>query len=268
MLGRTLAEKLSGHELLLTDIEEMDITASDSVMTTVKKFDPDYVIHCAAMTDVDGCESAPEKAFMINGTGTGNIASSCAGAGAHLIYVSTDYVFDGTLQRPYHEDDATNPTTVYGASKLAGEEAVRSTCPEHSIVRIAWLYGPGGPSFFHTMQKLMSQEGDPLRVVNDQHGNPTSTAVVAQVIDECIVNDLKGVVHATCEGETTWFEFARGIAEELGSKREILPCSTEEFPRPARRPQNSRLEKRTRRDAGLPDLPHWREALSQFISST
>jgi len=267
MLGRTLQRHFREHELFVADLPEVDITDGRAVDQAVAAFAPEVVVHCAAMTQVDACETDSDKAYRINALGSAYVARAAARHGARLIAISTDYVFDGLLDRPYHEFDAPAPRTVYGASKFAGEEAVRRHCPDHTIVRIAWLYGEGGPSFLHTMLKLGAQEGGPLKIVNDQLGNPTSADAVAGLIGRLIENPVPGVVHGSCEGDATWFEFAQAIFKRAGLTRGLVPCTTAEFPRPAPRPANSRLEKRVLRLAGLPPMPHWREALDKFIRS-
>ena len=267
MLGRTLQRHFRQHELFVADLPEVDITDGRAVDQAVAAFAPEVVVHCAAMTQVDACETDSDKAYRINALGSAYVARAAARHGVRLIAISTDYVFDGLLSRPYHEFDAPAPRTVYGASKFAGEEAVRRHCPDHTIVRIAWLYGEGGPSFLHTMLKLGAQEGGPLKIVNDQLGNPTSADAVAGLIGRLIENPVPGVVHGSCEGDATWFEFAQAIFKRAGLTRGLVPCTTAEFPRPAPRPANSRLEKRVLRLAGLPPMPHWREALDKFIRS-
>jgi dTDP-4-dehydrorhamnose reductase len=223
------------------------------------------VIHAAAMTAVDRCESERELAHRVNALGSAQVAKACQHAGARLIAISTDYVFPGDLDRPYHEDDQPGPRTVYGQSKLAGEEAVRIHCANHLILRIAWLYGAGGPSFVHAMLKLGAIAGPPVKVVDDQLGNPTSTDAVAEAIQSLMSTSATGIVHATCEGEATWFALAKAIWEIKGFTREIIACTTADFPRPAPRPANSRLDKRALRRLGLPPMRHWREALDLFL---
>jgi len=267
MLGRTLQRHFQQHELCIADLPEVDIADSRSVEQVISGFKPDVVIHAAAMTQVDACESDTDAAFRVNALGSACVARAAARHGARVIAISTDYVFDGRLDRPYHEFDAPAPRTVYGASKLAGEEAVRRHCPDHTIVRIAWLYGEGGPSFLHTMLKLGAQEGEPLKVVDDQIGNPTSTDAVAGLIDRLLANPIPGVVHGSCEGEATWFQFAQAIFKSAGLGRGVEPCTSAEFPRPAPRPANSRLEKRMLRLASLPPMPHWQTELEKFVSA-
>ena len=267
MLGRTLQRHFQQHELFIADLPEVDIADSRSVEQAVGGFKPDVVIHCAAMTQVDACESDADAAFRVNALGSACVARAALRHSARVIAISTDYVFDGGLDRPYHEFDVPAPCTVYGASKLAGEEAVRAHCPDHTIVRIAWLYGEGGPSFLHTMLKLGAQEGAPLKIVDDQIGNPTSADAVAGLIACLLETPIPGVVHGTCEGEATWYGFARAIFRCAGLTRGLEPCTTAEFPRPAPRPANSRLEKRMLRLAGLPPMPHWKAELEKFVSS-
>ena len=267
MLGKTLQRHFRQHELFVADLPEVDITDGKGVDRAVAAFKPNVIIHCAAMTQVDACETNADMAYRINALGSANVACAAARHGARMIAISTDYVFDGLLARPYHEFDAPSPRTVYGASKRAGEEAVQHHCPDHTILRIAWLYGENGPSFVHTMLKLGAQPGAPLHVVNDQIGNPTSTDAVADLIGHLLAVPIPGVVHGSCEGEATWFEFTRAIFAKSGLTREVVPCTTAEFPRPAPRPANSRLEKRVLRLAGFPPMPHWQEALEKFVSA-
>ncbi len=267
MLGRTLQRHLPPHELGIGDLPEFDITDLAAVDSAFRAFEPELVIHCAAMTDVDGCESDPDAAFRINALGSAIVAACAHRAGARLIALSTDYVFDGRLDRPYHEFDAPAPATVYGASKLAGERAVAAHCPDHTIVRTAWLYGENGPSFFHTMRRLGGESGGLLKVVDDQRGNPTSTDALAALIGALIETPVPGVVHASCEGEATWCEFAVTIFRLCGLKRRIFPCTTGDFPRPASRPANSSLENRVLRMAGLDPMPQWYDALAAYIAS-
>lgn len=266
MLGRTIARSFADLEVLAVDKEEADLTSRSETERLIAELRPTVVVHCAAMTAVDLCETERESAFRVNGLGTENVARAAHRVGARLIAISTDYVFDGTADRPYHEWDPTGPRTVYGFSKLMGEEAARRECPDHLIARIAWLYGEDGPSFVHTMLKLGAQAGPPLKVVDDQVGNPTSTLAVARHLRRLLDVPLKGTVHLTCEGETSWYGFARAIFDARKLSRGLEPCTTAEFPRPAPRPPNSRLEKRALRLMGLPPMPSWQDALTEFLS--
>ena len=269
MLGRTLVRELDGHfEVVPTDLPEADITDEDAIDAVIAQASPDAVIHCAAMTAVDKCETERDLAFRLNARGTANVAAACARQRIRLIAISTDYVFEGDADRPYTEfDRPTGGRTVYGQSKFAGEEAVRSLCPNHVIARISWLYGAGGPSFVHAMMNLADGTRPVLKVVADQHGNPTSTVAVARALGNILKRpNLCGTFHLTCEGEATWAEFAEEIFRLAGREQKVQPCTTDEFPRPAPRPKNSRLEKMALRLAGLPPMPYWKEALFEFMA--
>lgn len=267
MLGRTLQQCWQDWELVIADLPEADICDPAGFDRLIADTRPDAVVHCAAMTQVDRCETESELAYKLNAFGTGVVASACHRHGVRLAAISTDYVFSGDLGRPCHEWDTPAPRTVYGASKLAGEEMVRIHCPDHLIVRIAWLYGVGGPSFVHTIRK-MAAEGKDLKVVQDQIGNPTSAFAVAGHL-RLLLEDpaLTGTFHLTCEGEASWYEFACELTRLAGLTPRITPCTGAEFPRPAPRPADSRLEKRALRFAGLPPMPDWHGALEDFMKS-
>ena len=269
MLGRTLQEEFKVDDIVIADLPEADITDAAEFDTFLAQNRPDVVIHCAAMTAVDKCESEIEFAYKLNALGTANVAAACNRHGVRLIAISTDYVFDGDSDRPYNEfDHATGGHTVYGQSKFAGEEAVRTHCPNHVICRISWLYGHGGPSFVHAMMSLADGTRPMLKVVADQHGNPTSTTAVARQLRNILANpQLVGTFHLTCEGEATWYEFAQEIFRLAGKTQAVSPCTTDEFPRPAPRPKNSRLDKMMLRLAGLPPMPDWHDALAEFMKS-
>ena len=267
MLGRTLQRVLEDDELIVADLPDWDITDAAGFNAMLAEAKADAVIHCAAMTAVDKCESEPDLAYRLNAVGSMNVAAACHRNNARLVAISTDYVFGGELDRPYHEFDiAGGAHTVYGASKFAGEEMIRRHCPNHLICRISWLYGVGGPSFVHTMLALADGSRPALKVVDDQHGNPTSAYAVARYLKLFLKHpELVGTFHLTCEGEATWCEFAREIFRLAGREQAVQPCTTAEFPRPAPRPLNSRLEKRMLRLCGLPPMPDWKEALSEFL---
>lgn len=268
MLARTLARVLARDcSVVPADLPETDVTDPAAVEAALAAAAPDAVVHCAAMTAVDRCETERDLAFRVNRDGTANVARACARAGVRLVAISTDYVFDGDLGHPYRESDpATGGRTVYGQSKFAGEEAVRALCPDHAIVRISWLYGAGGPSFVHAMMALADSGRRSVKVVADQRGNPTSALAVSRALREILARPgLRGTIHATCEGEATWAEFAREIFRLAGRDCAVEPCTTAEFPRPAPRPRNSRLEKARLREEGLPPMPDWRDALAEFM---
>ena len=268
MLGRTLTAELNDFEIIPTDLPEGDITDASGFDQLLKQYRPDAVIHCAAMTAVDKCETETELAYKLNAVGSANVASACHRNNIRLIAISTDYVFDGALNRPYNEFDKPNGgNTVYGKSKFAGEEAIRCHCPDHVICRISWLYGAGGPSFVHTMINLADGTRPELKVVADQIGNPTSTLAVARQLRNILnKRELVGTFHLTCEGEASWADFAEEIFRLRNIKQKVTPCRTDEFPRPAPRPANSRLEKMMLKSTGLPPMPHWKEALEEFLN--
>ncbi len=269
MLGRTLQHELSEHELVIADLPECDITDAAGFARFLAAARPDAVIHCAAMTQVDRCESEADFAYQLNAVGSLNVATACFRRQIRLIAISTDYVFGGELDRPYHEFDiAGGAHTVYGQTKFAGEELIRRHCPDHVICRISWLYGAGGPSFVHTMLQLADGTRRVLKVVNDQHGNPTSAAAVARQLKNILARPaLAGTFHLTCEGEATWYEFAAEIFRLAGVKQALEACSTAEFPRPAPRPANSRLEKKMLKLCGLPPMADWHDALAEFMKT-
>jgi len=268
MLGRTLLHELRTFELIPTDIET-DITDRVQIDAALATYRPDCVIHCAAMTAVDRCESEREQAFQINALGSENVARACTRHNARLIAISTDYVFSGDSPRPYAETDlADGGKTVYGQSKFEGEQRIRNYAPHALIARIAWLYGHGGPSFVHTMLALADGSRPELKVVNDQFGNPTSTTAVARHLRLLLQHpERSGIVHLSCEGEATWYAFACEIFRLKNIPQKVIPCTTADYPRPAPRPANTRLEKTRLRESGLPPMPHWKEALAEFLSS-
>lgn len=270
MLGRTICRVLGDKfEIIPTDLPEADITDEECIDSVIAKYAPDAVIHCAAMTAVDKCETEIDLSYKLNQRGSANVAAACNRHNVRLIAISTDYVFEGSADRPYNEfDETTGGNTIYGKSKYAGEEAIRALCPNHVIARISWLYGFGGPSFVHAMLKLADGTRPELKVVADQIGNPTSAIAVARKLGEILERPkLCGTFHLTCEGEASWADFAAEIFRQKGIEQKIVPCSTEEFPRPAPRPKNSRLEKQALRLAGLSPMPNWKEALKEFLAA-
>ena len=272
MLGRTLQRELGAdNEIVVADLPEWDITDDAAFTSQTLAAKPDVIVHCAAMTKVDDCEAKRDLAFKLNEEGTRNVALAAKAAGARLIAISTDYVFSGEPPREpwaWGEMDIPRPRTVYGASKFAGEQMIQMLHPDDSVIlRIAWLYGAGGPSFVHTMAKLGAQDGAPLKVVNDQRGNPTSTKVVADVIQFLLSHpEVSGIVHGTCEEQCTWYDLTVELFRLLGLKREVVPCTTEEFPRPAPRPRNSALKKSVLNVLGY-RTPDWKTALADFVAA-
>ena len=270
MLGRTLQRELAEHELVAADLPEWDVTQDTAFAGKVGAERPDVVVHCAAMTKVDVCETNRDLAFKLNEEGARNVALAAKICGARLIAISTGYVFSGEPPKEpwaWSETDIPRPQTVYGSSKFAGEQMIQMLCPDALILRTAWLYGAGGPSFVHTMAALGAQAGAPLKVVNDQRGNPTSAKTVADVIRFLLTKpDVSGIVHGTCEDSCTRYDLAVELFRLLGLKREVVPCAMAEFPRPAPRPRNSALKKSVLNLLGY-RTPNWKTALAEFVKS-
>ncbi|MBI4744275.1 MAG: dTDP-4-dehydrorhamnose reductase [Actinobacteria bacterium] len=235
-LGCDLTKVLeSEHNLFLFDID-LDVTDAKKVLKTAKEISPDVVIHSAAYTDVDGCESNQDIAYNVNAIGAQNVAIACNEINAAMVYVSTDFIFDGAKKEPYIEFDNPNPLSVYGCSKLAGEYFVSHLLNKYYICRTAWLYGKNGKNFVKTILKL-ADEKDELKVVNDQFGSPTYSFDLAQKIGELVKENAYGIYHTTNSGSCSWFEFARKILEFGGKDNvKISPISSDELDRPAKRP--------------------------------
>jgi len=240
-----------------------DRSAIQEVITSLK---PDVVINAGAFTQVDRCEAEPELAMLVNGTAVGWLAESCSQAGAKLVQISTDYVFDGCGTRPYREDDPVHPVSVYGKSKRLGEEEA-SKSPGALVVRTAWLYDAWGANFYNTMLKLAAQ-GKPLKVVNDQRGTPTTCRALARQLQVAVESGWQGILNATCSGETTWFGFAGEIFRKHEMTVDLTPCTTADFPRPAHRPSYSVLSGERRGRLGADVMPDWREALAEVVAAS
>lgn len=270
MLARSLAAELGKnpeHQIAAPGHDELDITNPLSVSKAFDEVRPEVVLHCAAWTKVDLCEGDPVRAHEVNVQGSAHIALACRQTSARLIAFSTDYVFDGE-NGPYSEfARAGAAINVYGRSKWEGERIIRLDCPNHVIARVSWLYGPGGPSFVHTMLRLAKEGRPAIRVVNDQRGCPTSTLAVARVIADMVQRpELVGTFHLCCEGETTWYDFAKAIFAQAGLAQEVEPCTSAEYPTPAKRPANSCLVSHRLAPAGLGPMPHWQDALAEFLA--
>jgi dTDP-4-dehydrorhamnose reductase len=265
-IHRLLAAAGQGWEVVATDAPDLDITDPQAVWGGLSRQRPEVVINAAAATRVDDLESDPDGALRVNALGPRNLAVACRRLGVKLIHLSTDYVFDGTKPGPYVEWDQTEPLSVYGRSKLLGEEWVRQQCPDHFIVRTAWLYGLPGPNFVTAILargRALAPDGE-LKVVADQRGTPTSALALAPQLLALAATEAFGTYHATCQGATTWFEFARLILKTAGIPVQVSPCTTTEFPRPAPRPANSVLENRLLKVAGLDRMPAWQDAYQEF----
>jgi dTDP-4-dehydrorhamnose reductase len=261
LLGRTLAELLGDRAQGYTHAE-LDIADARAVVAAVESVSPRVVVNCAAMTNVDACESSPDEAWAANARGPENLARAAAERGAEIVHVSTDYVFDGRKGN-YTEDDETNPLQVYGRAKLAGEEGVRSANPRHYVVRSAWIYGAGGKNFVSQMPRLVD-EGNPMRAVDDQRSSPTYAPDLAAAIAGMFGRGRYGTYHVVNEGRVSYAEFASCMAELGGGTVEVTGIPGAEVPRPAPRPQDTSMLAGKWRAAGFSPLRPWREAAAAF----
>ena len=257
--------KKRNHEAIGVDISEMDITDSNSVERVITKVKPDAVIHCAAYTAVDAAEENKELCMKVNAGGTENIAKVCKEIDAKMIYISTDYVFDGEGERPWEPEDERAPLNVYGLSKYEGELAVEKYLEKYFIVRIAWVFGVNGNNFIKTMLKL-GKTKDEISVVNDQIGSPTYTYDLARLLVDMAESNKYGKYHATNEGLCTWYEFACEIFKQANIEVKVKPVTSDMFPSKAKRPHNSRMEKIKLDENGFTRLPDWKDALSRYLS--
>lgn len=263
-LGHDLVAAFDGHEVVAADHGRLDVADRDAVLQLLGAVQPDAVVHAGAWTAVDACEADPDRAFQVNALGTRHIAEGARLVGARVLYVSTDYVFDGTADRPYVEWDTPNPLSVYGRSKLGGE---RELDPGSTIVRTSWVCGRHGGNMVKTVLRL-DQEHDELAFVADQHGYPTFTADLASMIRHLVVARLPGLFHVTNQGQTTWYQFARDVLAAAGRDAEkVRPISTAELqpPRPAPRPANSVLDNAALRLQGVPLLPDHHDPLERLV---
>lgn len=262
-LGRELARTLGGQELFLLSRPEFDLQDRQAIWKIVE-IGPEVVIHAAAMTDVDACELNPELARQVNALATRDVAEAAERAGAKLLYISTDYVFDGGKREPYREEDPPKPINAYGRSKLEGEQYVREYASRPLILRTSWLYSGGSKNFVSAILRL-AREQETVRVVIDQSGSPTWAGDLAGAIRRLLSLDASGLIHASGGGECSRLEFARAIVQLAGLKTEVLPATSEEQPRPARRPAYSALAQHRLNELGISIRP-WREGLEAFFT--
>ena len=258
-LGHALQEELSDHELVTLDLPELDIRDLVKVRDCIGRHLPDIVINAAAYTDVDGAENDRAAAFGVNAAGARNLAIATAAVDRPLLHISTDYVFNGRATRPYHEYDTPDPQSVYGESKLAGEEAVKIHNPRHFVVRSAWLFHTVGKNFPRTMISLAEREE--VRVVSDQRGCPTYAPHLARSLRELMATEAYGIFHLAAGGDASWFELTQLLYRELAVRTPVRPVTTEEFPRPAERPRYSVL---TTMQSPRILLPPWQEGVAEF----
>jgi len=278
MLGVDVCDALRerGHAVLPTgrterdDIRPLDVTDTRQVRTSLEAARPDAIVHCAAWTDVDGAERDPEGAYRGNAFGAWNVADAAGRVGAWMVYVSTDFVFDGTKGSPYVEFDRTNPLGVYGASKGAGEQLVRQKLPDrHLIVRSAWLFGRHGLCFPKTILRLAETQPE-IPVVTDQIGCPTHTIDLARKIADLLDDPLPGTYHVVSAGQCSWFEFAQAIVQQAGLSTPIVPITAAEyavrFQSPTKRPPYAPLRRLALEMRAMDDLPHWQDALTAYLN--
>jgi dTDP-4-dehydrorhamnose reductase len=274
LLGQQLVSALSADQLTAPASRDADLRDPAKVDQAIRDSRPDWVILAAAYTDVDGCEKNPGLAFAVNHQGAVHVAEAARAAGARLLFVSTDYVFDGAKASPYEINDPRNPINVYGKTKAQAEEQLLALLPDVCIVRTSWLFGTGGKCFPATILKLATpkpqnnpQQPFPavLSVVNDQRGSPTFAADLATTIGQLCYKGARGIVHATNSGDCTWYEFAKEIVRASGLTATVNPVTTADFPRPARRPANSVLSPKSMYATGI-EMPAWQNALQRYLS--
>ena len=266
-LGTDVVSELKrrGTEHIGIDVAELDITDSAAVVQLLTNYKPSCIIHCAAYTAVDKAEDEPDICNKINITGTENIILACVDVGAKMMYISTDYVFDGSGDTPFETDAPKNALSVYGRSKSIGEDLTIQNLDRYYIVRISGVFGKYGNNIAKTFQRL-SIEREELSVVNDQIGSPTYTADLAVLLCDIILSDKYGIYHATNEGHCSWAQFAEEVVRITGNKCKINPIPSEQYPTKARRPKNWRLSKQSLDDSGFNRLPTWQDALIRFFN--
>jgi dTDP-4-dehydrorhamnose reductase len=265
MLGTDLCEVLGAdHEVVARDIDDFDIGDHDSAVGAIEEARPQVIVHAAAFTDVEACEERRQEAFRSNALGSMNVAAGAREAGAYLVYLSTDYVFDGRKQEPYMEIDEPRPLNFYGLTKLYGERYVRELTTRHLIVRTSWLFGPNGRNFIDTIIARASS-GAKLKVVSDQRGCPTYTRDLARAIGEVIARGLEGVIHITNSGVATWHELAACALNLAGIAAEIEPVASDQYPTKAKRPGYSVLGSLVMEPSGIPALPAWSEGVRDHL---
>lgn len=241
-LGRALTDLFQGKATIRSwDLAELDFTDPCTTLHKITSMSPEIIIHCGAYTDVKGCELNPEKAYLVNALGTRNVAVAAENCGAKMVYISTDYVFDGQKTEPYREFDGVNPLSVYGRSKWAGEEIVRTLVQKHYIIRTAWLYSEIGHNFVKTILRL-AEEKNPIRVVADQTGTPTYVKDLAKAIRVILAEPFYGIYHASNNGACTWYEFACAIVQAVGRTVDVVPLTSAEYGDVVERPGYSVLE--------------------------
>jgi len=263
LLGKTLVGEWTGDDVIGLGSRDVDIRDAAAVRETIARNQPDWIVNAAAYTDVDGCESNREAAFSVNRDGAVTVAEAAARAGAKLLFVSSDYVFDGKKASPYEVNDARNPQSVYGQTKAEAEGRLLGALPQCCIVRASWVFGVGGRCFPDTILRLGASRSA-LDVVNDQRGCPTYTVDLARAMVQLCRKNAGGIVHVTNSGDCTWFEFAREIFQQAGMGTEVKPVSSQQMARPAPRPAYSVLSATSLRRSGI-EMPSWQDALRRYL---
>jgi dTDP-4-dehydrorhamnose reductase len=267
-LGWDVARRLAPeHQVARYDKEEMDLAEPSMIGGILSKEDPDLIVHCGAYTMVDRAEEERDLCHRINAEATRAIAAQAVENGARMIYVSTDYIFDGTKPEPYEIDDPPHPINFYGQTKLEGELAIKALMKEYQIIRTSWVFGANGNNFVKTMIKL-GKEREVVRVVSDQVGSPTYTVDLANLLVEMVRSARYGTYHATNEGDCSWYQLAKEIMKKTGLRTRIEPIASEDYPTKALRPKNSRFGKGSLDAAGFHRLPIWQSALERYLHET
>ena len=265
-LGYDVIKQLNsiGIDYLGTDRESLDITNKEQVTRVISDYNPDAVIHCAAYTAVDKAEDEKDLCYSVNVLGTKYVAEACKEIDAKMVYISTDYVFDGEGDEPFGVTDKPNPINYYGQTKYEGEVEVQKILDKYFVVRISWVFGSNGNNFVKTMLHI-GREREEVNVVCDQIGSPTYTADLAPLLVDMVLTEKYGVYHATNEGFCSWAEFAHEIFKQAGYTTKVKPIPTSEYPTKAKRPLNSRMRKESLDDAGFKRLPTWQDALLSYL---
>ena len=270
LLGHEVVRVCVGHgdEVIETDVAPdfrmLDITDMGAILNFLEVEKPHWLVNCAAYTDVDGCEEHEDLAFLLNAKAPGYLARACSKSGTRLLQISTDYVFDGETTEPYTEEDLPHPLSVYGKSKLAGEEAIQESMKDFILVRPQWLFGPHGKNFVSTILGI-ARERDSINVVNDQKGSPTYSKDLARAIRELIERDARGIFHVCNRGRASWYDLAKKAIELTELETKVVPVSTSEFPRPAARPKNSILSTKKFTRITEKVMPLWQISLQNYI---
>jgi len=253
-----------GIECRGVDMQDFDLTDGAAVRACVQSYRPTAIVHCAAYTNVDKAESQPEICAAVNGMGTVNVVRAAISVGAKVVFISTDYVFPGTGDTPYRIDDPYGPQNVYGMSKVQGEDAVRSLMTRYFILRTSWVFGKNGHNFVRTMLRLGAEKKE-IRVVDDQIGSPTYSRDLARVICDMLPTEKYGIYHVRNEGFMSWFDFAKMIMAKAGLSCRVLPVPSSEYPTPAKRPLNSRMDGSRLAEAGFAPMPSVEDALDRYL---